>query len=167
MDFKNGVKDWSKPIRLWNDRANNIVNVIDPDILVYPADDPYLDWYERITLRFVSKMGAATNTAMQLFERLFMPYVSAEAVQAMTQKGVECLKFQEKLFRKIAPEHKIRDPQVHEEFDEDYDHMDPHLQPEEGVHQQNQPLPQHQPEGPPEDTHAEYQFEEPVATSSS
>ncbi|KAG5550245.1 hypothetical protein RHGRI_015266 [Rhododendron griersonianum] len=167
MDLRNGVKDWSKSIRLWNDRANNIVNITDPDILVYPADDPYLDWYERITLRFVSKMGAATNTTMQLFERLSMPFASAEVVQAMAQRGVECLKFQEKLFRKIAPEHKIRDPQIHEEFDEDYDHMDPHLQAEAGVHQQNQPVSQHQPEGPPEDTHAEYQFEEPIATSSS
>ncbi|KAI8572535.1 hypothetical protein RHMOL_Rhmol01G0207100 [Rhododendron molle] len=158
MDLRNGPKDWSKPIRLWNNRANNIVNITDPDILVYPADDPYLDWYERITLRFVSKIGAATNIAMQLFERLSMSYLSAEAVQAMAQKGIECLKFQEKLFRKIAPEHKIRDPQVHEEFDEDYDHMDPHLQAEQGVHQQNQllpqnqPLPQHQPQGPLEDT---------------
>ncbi|KAG5540799.1 hypothetical protein RHGRI_020885 [Rhododendron griersonianum] len=167
MDLRNGVKDWSKPIRLWNDRANNIVNFTNPDILVYPADDPYLDWYERITLRFVSKMGAATNTAMQLFERLCMPFVSAEAVQAMAQRGVECLKFQEKLFRKIAPEHKIWDPQIQEEFDEEYGHMDPHLQAEAGVHQQNQPVPQHQPEGPPEDTHAEYQFEEPIVTSSS
>ncbi|KAI8571997.1 hypothetical protein RHMOL_Rhmol01G0164300 [Rhododendron molle] len=75
------------------------------------------------------------------------------------------MKFQEKLFRKIAPEHKIRDPEVEEEFDEDYDHMDPHLQAEEGVHQQNQPLLQHQPQGPPEETRAEYQFEEPIATS--
>ncbi|KAF7132729.1 hypothetical protein RHSIM_Rhsim09G0050600 [Rhododendron simsii] len=162
----NGVKNWSKPIHLWNNRANSIVNITNPDILVYPADDPYLDWYERITLRFVSKMGAATNIAMQLFERLSMPNLSAEAVQAMAQKGVECLKFQEKLFRKIAPEHKIRDPQQREEFDEDYDHMEPHLQAEAGVHQQNQPLPQHQPQGPPEDTHADYQFEEPVGTSS-
>ncbi|KAI8570238.1 hypothetical protein RHMOL_Rhmol01G0018700 [Rhododendron molle] len=121
MDLRNGPKDLSKPIRLWNNRTNNIVNITDPDILVYPADDPYLDWYERIT--------------MQLFESLSMPYLSAEAVQAMAQKGIECLKFQEKLFRKIAPEHKIRDPQVHEEFDEDYDHMDPHLQAEQGVHQ--------------------------------
>ncbi|KAG5521616.1 hypothetical protein RHGRI_033996 [Rhododendron griersonianum] len=148
-------------------RANNIVNITDPDILVYLADDPYLDWYERITLRFGSKMGVATNTVMQLFERLSMSYLSVEAVQAMAQKGIECLKFQEKLFRKIAHEHKIRDPQVEEEFDEDYDHVDPHLQAEERVHQQNQPLPQHQPQSPPEDTHAEYQYEEPVATSSS
>ncbi|KAE9454302.1 hypothetical protein C3L33_13804, partial [Rhododendron williamsianum] len=167
MDLRNGAKDWSKPKRLWNDRANNIVNITDPDILVYLADDPYLDWYERITLRFGSKMGVATNTAMQLFERLSMSYLSVEAIQAMAQKGIECLKFQEKLFRKIAHEHKIRDPQVEEEFDEDYDHVDPHLQAEERVHQQNQPLPQHQPQGPPEDTHAEYQYEEPVATSSS
>ncbi|KAF7143709.1 hypothetical protein RHSIM_Rhsim05G0123000 [Rhododendron simsii] len=145
MDLRNGVRDWSKPIRLWNDRANSIVNITDPNILVYPADDPYLDWYERITLRFVSKMGAATNTGMQLFARLSMPNLSAKSVQAMAQKGVECLKFQEKLFRKIAPEHKIRDTQEQEEFDEDYDHMDPHLQAEAGVHQQNQPLPQHQP----------------------
>ncbi|KAG5548714.1 hypothetical protein RHGRI_014164 [Rhododendron griersonianum] len=166
MDLRNGAKDWSKPIRLWNDRANNIVNITDPDILVYPIDDPYLDWYERITLRFVSKMGAATNTVMILFERLSQPYLSAEAVQAMAQKGIKCLKFQEKLFRKIAPEHKIRDPQLEEEFDEDYDHMDPHLQVEEVVHQQNQPLPQHQPQGPPEDTHAEFQFEEPVTITS-
>ncbi|KAF7112702.1 hypothetical protein RHSIM_RhsimUnG0202400 [Rhododendron simsii] len=103
---------------------------------------------------------------MQLFERLSMPNLSAEAVQSMAQKGVECLKFQEKLFRKIAPEHKIWDPQEQEEFDEDYDHMDPHLQAEARVHQQNQPLPQHQHQGPPEDTHADYQYEEPVATSS-
>ncbi|KAG5524633.1 hypothetical protein RHGRI_031340 [Rhododendron griersonianum] len=96
-----------------------------------------------------------------------MSYLSVEAVQAMAQKGIECLKFQEKLFRKIAHEHKIRDPQVEEEFDEDYDHVDPHLQAEERVHQQNQPLLQHQPQGPPEDTHAEYQYEEPIATSSS
>ncbi|KAI8571965.1 hypothetical protein RHMOL_Rhmol01G0161900 [Rhododendron molle] len=66
-----------------------------------------------------------------------MPYLFTKAVQAMSQKGVECLKFQEKLFRKIAPEHKIRDPQVEEEFNEDYDRMDPYLQAEEGVHQQN------------------------------
>ncbi|KAF7154163.1 hypothetical protein RHSIM_Rhsim01G0142300 [Rhododendron simsii] len=84
----NGAKDWSKPTRLWNDRTNNIVNITDPDILVYPVDVPYLDWYERITC-------------------------------------------------------------------------------EEGVHQQNRPLPQHQPQGPLEDTHVEYQFEEPIATSSS
>ncbi|KAF7114253.1 hypothetical protein RHSIM_RhsimUnG0097200 [Rhododendron simsii] len=159
-------QNWSKPIRLWNNRANSIVNITNPDILVYPADDPYPDWYERITLRFVSKMGAATYTAMQLFERLSMPNLSAEAVQSMAQKGVECLKFQEKLFRKIAPEHKIRDPQEQEEFDEDYDRIDPHLQAEAGVHQQNQPLSQHQHQGPPEDTHADYQYEEPVATSS-
>ncbi|KAF7130633.1 hypothetical protein RHSIM_Rhsim10G0104700 [Rhododendron simsii] len=143
MGLRNGVKDWKKPIRLWNNRAKSIVNITDPDILVYPIDDPYLDWYERITLSFVSKMGAATNTAMQLFERLSMPNLSAEAVQAMAQKAVECLKFQEKLFRKIAPEHKIRDTQEHEEFDENYDHMDPHLQAEAGVHKQNQPLSQH------------------------
>ncbi|KAG5529177.1 hypothetical protein RHGRI_029757 [Rhododendron griersonianum] len=72
-------------------------------------------------------MGAATNTAMQLFERLSMSYLPTEAVQAMAQKGVECLKFQEKLFRNIAHEHKIRDPKVEEELDENYDHMDPHL----------------------------------------
>ncbi|KAI8550005.1 hypothetical protein RHMOL_Rhmol06G0070200 [Rhododendron molle] len=147
--------------------ANNIINITDPDILVYPDDDPYLYWYERITLRFVSKMGAATNTAMQLFERLSMLDLSAEAVQAMAQKGVQCLKFQEKLFRKIAPEHKIRDPLVEEEFDEDYDQMNPHLQAREGVHQQNEPPPQHQPQGRPEGTHVEYQFEEPIATSTS
>ncbi|KAI8537178.1 hypothetical protein RHMOL_Rhmol09G0004700 [Rhododendron molle] len=167
MDLRNGPKDWRKPIRLWNNRANNIINITDPDILVYPDDDPYLYWYERITLRFVSKMGAATNTAMQLFERLSMLDLSAEAVQAMAQKGVQCLKFQEKLFRKIAPEHKIRDPQVEEEFDEDYDQMNPHLQAREGVHQQNEPPPQHQPQGRPEGTHVEYQFEEPIATSTS
>ncbi|KAI8567220.1 hypothetical protein RHMOL_Rhmol02G0104000 [Rhododendron molle] len=167
MDLRNGLKDWSKPIRLWNNRANNIVNITDPDILVYPDDDPYLCWYERITLRFVSKMGATTNTAMQLFERLSMPYLSVEAVQAMAQKGVQCLKFQEKLFRKIAPEHKIQDPQIEEEFDEDYDQMNPHLQAEERVHQQNEPPPQQQPQGRPGETHAEYQFEEPIATSTS
>ncbi|KAI8535909.1 hypothetical protein RHMOL_Rhmol10G0212000 [Rhododendron molle] len=120
-------------------------------------------WMASVPLIQFSHVEQHQSEQMQLFERLSMPYLLAEVIQAMAQKGVKCLKFQEKLFRKIATEHKIQDLQVEEEFDEDYD---PHLQAEKGVHQQNQPLPQHQPQGPPEETHAEYQFKELVATSS-
>ncbi|KAI8556195.1 hypothetical protein RHMOL_Rhmol05G0233200 [Rhododendron molle] len=124
-------------------------------------------WMESVPLIQFSHVEQHQPEQMQLFERLSMLDLSAEAVQAMAQKGVQCLKFQEKLFRKIAPEHKIRDPLVEEEFDEDYDQMNPHLQAREGVHQQNEPPPQHQPQGRPEGTHVEYQFEEPIATSTS
>ncbi|KAG5532074.1 hypothetical protein RHGRI_026626 [Rhododendron griersonianum] len=70
-------KDWSagsKDFRLdhlaefemWNNRLDHVVadGEADPHEYAYPADDPYVLWYERITLRYISRQGRATNTAV-------------------------------------------------------------------------------------------------------
>ncbi|KAH7850082.1 hypothetical protein Vadar_027649 [Vaccinium darrowii] len=70
MNFKSGTKDYAvvhaNSVALWNDRLNYIVLHGDVDIDVYPADDPYVVWYRKITLRYISRLGAAADIAKEV-----------------------------------------------------------------------------------------------------
>lgn len=70
MNFKSGTKDYAvvhaNSVALWNDRLNYIVLHGNVDIDVYPADDPYVVWYRRITLRYISRLGAAADIAVKI-----------------------------------------------------------------------------------------------------
>ncbi|KAH7854592.1 hypothetical protein Vadar_015723 [Vaccinium darrowii] len=92
LNFKSGTKDYAvfhaNSVALWNDRLNHIVPRGDVDIDVYPANDPYVLWYRRITLRYVSRLGAAADTA---------------ALRRIGEQGVECMRYLEKWLRKKPP----------------------------------------------------------------
>ncbi|KAH7843401.1 hypothetical protein Vadar_016132 [Vaccinium darrowii] len=108
MNFKSGTKDYAvvhaNSVALWNDRLNYIVLHGDVDIDVYPADDPYVVWYRKITLRYISRLGAAADIAMGFFERLRTMDVSdIEALRKMGEQGVECMRYLEKWLRKKPP----------------------------------------------------------------
>ncbi|KAH7842880.1 hypothetical protein Vadar_010144 [Vaccinium darrowii] len=120
MNFKSGTKDYAvvhaNSVALWNDRLNYIVLHGDVDIDVYPADDPYVVWYRKITLRYISRLGAAADIAMGFFERLRTMDVSdIEALRKMGEQGVECMRYLEKWLRKKPP---IQPNLVHIEEDE-------------------------------------------------
>ncbi|KAH7864518.1 hypothetical protein Vadar_030474 [Vaccinium darrowii] len=99
LNFKSGTKDYAvfhaNSVALWNDRLNHIVSHADVDIDVYLIDNPYVLWYRRINLRYISRLSAAADTAMGLFERLRTMDVSdIEALPRIGEQGVECSWFE-------------------------------------------------------------------------
>lgn len=66
--FKGGGTDFGRSyaqwIDLWENRLAYIVPAGDEDIEVYPVDDPYVVWYRTITVRYISRLGAAADTAV-------------------------------------------------------------------------------------------------------
>ncbi|KAH7834211.1 hypothetical protein Vadar_013811 [Vaccinium darrowii] len=125
MNFKSGTKDnavvHANSVALWNDRLNYIVLHGDVDIDVYPADDPYVVWYRKITLRYISRLGAVADIAMGFFERLRTMDVSdIEALRKMGEQGVECMRYLEKWLRKKPPiqPNLVHIEEVHVEEDE-------------------------------------------------
>lgn len=67
-DFKAGSKDYHvehlTQLEMWNNRLNYVVPDGEVDPPVFPADDPYVLWYERITVRYISRLGAAADTVV-------------------------------------------------------------------------------------------------------
>ncbi|KAE9446132.1 hypothetical protein C3L33_22091, partial [Rhododendron williamsianum] len=66
--------DMQKVDEIWNNRLEHVLadGEADPHAYEYPPDDPYVLWYERIKLRYVSHLGGAVEMARKLFERLRM-----------------------------------------------------------------------------------------------
>ncbi|KAG5553112.1 hypothetical protein RHGRI_011097 [Rhododendron griersonianum] len=110
-DFKSGAKNYSVKYRaqvsMWNNRLHHVVPHADvdlPDSVAYPDNDPYVLWYNRITIRYVSRLGAATDIAYGLFERLrTMDPIDLDVVRNIGDKGVACLGNLEKWLRKRPP----------------------------------------------------------------
>lgn len=69
-DWKAGRKDFSLEhhgqLQIWNNRLEHVLpdGEADPHVYAYPPDDPYVLWYERITLRYVSRLGGAVDMAV-------------------------------------------------------------------------------------------------------
>ncbi|KAG5528432.1 hypothetical protein RHGRI_029194 [Rhododendron griersonianum] len=110
-DFKSGAKNYSVKYRaqvsMWNNRLHHVVphgDVDLPNSVAYPDNDPYVLWYNRITIRYVSRLGAATDIAYGLFERLrTMDPLDLDVVRNIGDKGVACLGNLEKWLRKRPP----------------------------------------------------------------
>ncbi|KAG5524036.1 hypothetical protein RHGRI_030894 [Rhododendron griersonianum] len=110
-DFKSGAKNYSVKYRaqvsMWNNRLHHVVphgDVDLPDSVAYPDNDPYVLCYNRITIRYVSQLGAATDIAYGLFERLrTMDPIDLDVVRNIGDKGVACLGNLEKWLRKRPP----------------------------------------------------------------
>ncbi|KAI8573118.1 hypothetical protein RHMOL_Rhmol01G0253600 [Rhododendron molle] len=110
-DFKSGAKNYSVKYRaqvnMWNNRFHHVVPHGDVDLLdsvAYPDDDPYVVWYNRITIRYVSRLGAATNITCGLFERLrTMDPLDLDVVRNIGDQGVACLGNLDKWLRKRPP----------------------------------------------------------------
>ncbi|KAG5516580.1 hypothetical protein RHGRI_037334 [Rhododendron griersonianum] len=99
-DFKSGAKNYSVKYRaqvsMWNNRLHHVVphgDVDLPDSVAYPDNDPYVLWYNRITIRYYG-----------LFERLrTMDPIDLDVVRNIGDKGVACLGNLEKWLRKRPP----------------------------------------------------------------
>ncbi|KAG5549880.1 hypothetical protein RHGRI_014998 [Rhododendron griersonianum] len=75
-DWKAGQKDYRQDhgaeLEMWNNRLDHIVPAgeADPHEYAYLADDPYVTWYKRITIQYISRLSGGADKAMRLFERL-------------------------------------------------------------------------------------------------
>ncbi|KAI8560874.1 hypothetical protein RHMOL_Rhmol04G0289700 [Rhododendron molle] len=69
-NWKAGQKDYRQDhhaeLEMWNHRLNHIVPAgeADPHEYAYPADDPYVTWYERITIPYISRLGGGMDKAV-------------------------------------------------------------------------------------------------------
>ncbi|KAG5528944.1 hypothetical protein RHGRI_029563 [Rhododendron griersonianum] len=92
---------------MWNNRFRHVVpdgDVDLPDSVAYLDNDTYVLWYNRITIRYVSRLGAATDIAYGLFERLrTMDPLDLDVVRNIGDQGVACLDNLEKWLRKRPP----------------------------------------------------------------
>lgn len=66
--LQSGQKDWaiehSAAVKTWDERMQHVVEAVSPDLPVYQFDDPYVVWYERITRRCISRVGAGIDGAV-------------------------------------------------------------------------------------------------------
>ncbi|KAI8542719.1 hypothetical protein RHMOL_Rhmol08G0161000 [Rhododendron molle] len=99
-DFKSGAKNYSVKYRaqvnMWNNRLHHVVphgGVDLPDSVAYPNNDPYVLWYNRITIRYYG-----------LIERLrTMDPLHLDVVRNIGDQGVACLGNLEKWLQKRPP----------------------------------------------------------------
>ncbi|KAF7151247.1 hypothetical protein RHSIM_Rhsim02G0127300 [Rhododendron simsii] len=117
-DWKAGHKEFSlehhAQLQIWNNRLEHVLpdGEADPHAYAYPPDDPYVLWYERITLRYVSRLGGAVDMARKLFERLrMMEVVDLDVIQNIGSQRVGCLGYLEKWLRKRPPMEPIPPPE--------------------------------------------------------
>ncbi|KAI8538170.1 hypothetical protein RHMOL_Rhmol09G0081200 [Rhododendron molle] len=109
-NWKAGQKDYRQDhhaeLEMWNHRLNHIVPAgeADPHEYAYPADDPYVTWYERITIPYISRLGGGADKAMRLFERLrTMEDIDLHEVRSIGEEGVGAMAYLEKWLRKRPP----------------------------------------------------------------
>lgn len=109
-NWKAGQKDFQQDhhaeLEMWNHRLNHIVPTgeADPHEYAYPADDPYVTWYERITIPYISRLGGGADKAMRLFERLrTMEDIDLDEVRSIGEEGVGAMAYLEKWLRKRPP----------------------------------------------------------------
>ncbi|KAG5553352.1 hypothetical protein RHGRI_011279 [Rhododendron griersonianum] len=94
---------------MWNNRLDHIVPAgeADPHEYAYPVDDPYVSWYERITIQHISRLGGAADKAMRLFERLrtvqTMEDIDLDELRSIGEEGVGAMAYLEKWLRKRPP----------------------------------------------------------------
>ncbi|KAI8527632.1 hypothetical protein RHMOL_Rhmol12G0090700 [Rhododendron molle] len=109
-DWKVGRKDFSlehhAQLQIWNNRLDHMLpnGEADPHAYTYPPDDPYVLWYERIMLQYVSRLGGDVDMAMKLFERLrMMEVVELDVIRNIGAQGVGCLGYLEKWLHNRPP----------------------------------------------------------------
>ncbi|KAI8558994.1 hypothetical protein RHMOL_Rhmol04G0139600 [Rhododendron molle] len=96
-------------LEMWNNRLDHIVPAgeADPYEYAYPADDPYVSWYERMTIQYISRLGGGANKVMRLFERLrtvqIMEDIDLDELRSIREEGVGAMAFLEKWLRKRLP----------------------------------------------------------------
>ncbi|KAH7859330.1 hypothetical protein Vadar_034771 [Vaccinium darrowii] len=65
--LQSGKKDWAAEyapiIAIWNARLQHVVEAGCPDLPVYPFDDPYVTWYNRMSSHCISWVGAGIDGA--------------------------------------------------------------------------------------------------------
>ncbi|KAI8535436.1 hypothetical protein RHMOL_Rhmol10G0173900 [Rhododendron molle] len=106
-NWKAGQKDYRQDhhaeLEMWNHRLNHIIPAgeADPHEYAYPADDPYVTWYERITVQYISRLGGGADKAMRLFEKLrTMEDIDLDEVRSIGEEGVGVMAYLEKWLRK-------------------------------------------------------------------
>ncbi|KAK9139823.1 hypothetical protein Scep_009504 [Stephania cephalantha] len=75
--FPMNFAEHSAYVCLWNERASNIAT---DEILDEPLDfyDPYMQWYRRITRRFMSRRGAIAEALVSAIS--FFPFMKFHIV---------------------------------------------------------------------------------------
>ncbi|KAI8559689.1 hypothetical protein RHMOL_Rhmol04G0193500 [Rhododendron molle] len=58
---KDSAIEHSATVKTWDQRMQHVVS---PDLPAYQFDDPYVVWYERITRRCISRVGAGIDRAI-------------------------------------------------------------------------------------------------------
>ncbi|KAI8556301.1 hypothetical protein RHMOL_Rhmol05G0242100 [Rhododendron molle] len=112
-DWNVGQKDYRQDHRaeleMWNNRLDHIVPAgeADPHEYAYQVDDPYVTWYESITIQYISRLGGGVNKAMRLFERLrtvqIMEDIDLDELRSIGEDGVGAMEYLEKWLRKRPP----------------------------------------------------------------
>ncbi|XP_058192020.1 serine/threonine-protein phosphatase 7 long form homolog [Rhododendron vialii] len=112
-DWKAGQKDYRQDhhaeLEMWNHRLEHIVPTGEPDSheYAYPANDPHVTWYERITVQYISRLGGGADKAIRLFERLMtvqtMEDIGLDELRSIGEEGVGAMLYLEKWLRKRPP----------------------------------------------------------------
>ncbi|KAF7142389.1 hypothetical protein RHSIM_Rhsim05G0159500 [Rhododendron simsii] len=112
-DWKAGQKDYRQEhhaeLEMWNNRLDHIVPTGEADLYeyAYPANDPYVNWYDRITIQYITRLGGGADKAMRLFERLrtmqTMEDIDLDELRSIGEEGVGAMAYLEKWLRKRPP----------------------------------------------------------------
>ncbi|KAI8567243.1 hypothetical protein RHMOL_Rhmol02G0105800 [Rhododendron molle] len=108
--LQSGQKDWaiehSAAVKTWDERTQHVAEAVSPDLPVYQFDDPYVVWYERITRRCISRVGAGIDGAARCFKTFNRPEVP-ETYRAVGLAGLQHLSVLEKFLRLKPPDHHL------------------------------------------------------------
>lgn len=156
--LQSGKRDWAAKyapiIAIWNARLQHVVEAGCPDVSLYPFDDPYVTWYNRMSRRCISRVGAGIDGATRCFQALARSGVP-NTFRDIGLAGLQHLAVLEKFLRLSPPEHRVfQEPEVDEEEQQ---------LGEEGQGFPEQPIPQQEAAGEGQDNaHVEHPAEQLV-----
>ncbi|KAG5528979.1 hypothetical protein RHGRI_029591 [Rhododendron griersonianum] len=101
-DWKAGQKDYRQDHRveleMWNNRLDHIVPAeeVDPYEYAYPANDPYVTWYEMIMIQYISRLGGGVD-------KVTIEDIDLDELRSIGEEGVGVMEYLEKWLRKRPP----------------------------------------------------------------
>ncbi|KAF7143295.1 hypothetical protein RHSIM_Rhsim05G0159000 [Rhododendron simsii] len=107
-DWKAGQKDYRQEhhaeLEMWNNRLDHIVPIGEADLYeyAYPANDPYVNWYDRITIQYITRLGGGADK-VRLRTMQTMEDIDLDELRSIGEEGVGAMAYLEKWLRKRPP----------------------------------------------------------------